>query len=192
MGTRSIEERAAKSARRAQIGRALLLALYGGTAISLAILAPNAARIIKYMDPLFEEKRDPRGRMREALLRLQRKGLVRNVNGRYLITEAGSRKISLMEAGSVGRRKKDRPWDGKWRIIMFDVWERRKSVRERLRHLLIGAGFVRLQDSVWVTPYPAEELCELVRSELKVGSGMRYVLAEAIDNEASLKRLFKL
>ena len=36
-------------------------------------------------------------------------------------------------------------WDGKWRVLIFDINERRR-LRTQLRRLLDGVGFVRLQD----------------------------------------------
>jgi phenylacetic acid degradation operon negative regulatory protein len=38
-------------------------------------------------------------------------------------------------------------WDGKWRIILLDLPERRKAERESLRYLLKKAGFVCLKNS---------------------------------------------
>ena len=45
-----------------------------------------------------------------------------------------------------------RRWDRRWRIVIFDIPERRKSVRAKLRRFMQEYGFVRLQDSVWIYP----------------------------------------
>ena len=47
-------------------------------------------------------------------------------------------------------------WDGKWRMIILDLPENRKSEREALRYLLKKAGFVCAKNSVWVSPFPFE------------------------------------
>lgn len=47
----------------------------------------------------------------------------------------------------------DKPWDGKWRIVMFDVEEVNKKVRERLRGKLKELGFGMLQKSVFISPH---------------------------------------
>lgn len=49
-------------------------------------------------------------------------------------------------------------WDNKWRIILLDLPESRKSEREALRYLLKKAGFVMLKNSAWISPYPFEHL----------------------------------
>jgi phenylacetic acid degradation operon negative regulatory protein len=50
-----------------------------------------------------------------------------------------------------------RPWDGRWRLVIFDVPETRSITRDRLRRYLQNHGFGYLQKSVWITPDPATE-----------------------------------
>jgi phenylacetic acid degradation operon negative regulatory protein len=47
-----------------------------------------------------------------------------------------------------------RPWDGQWRLVLFDVPMGQSAHRERLRRYLRGRAFGCLQDSVWITPDP--------------------------------------
>lgn len=44
-------------------------------------------------------------------------------------------------------------WDGKWRMIMFDIQELEKRKREDLRRKLKELGFGMLQESVFITPH---------------------------------------
>lgn len=46
-----------------------------------------------------------------------------------------------------------KPWDGKWRMIMFDIQELEKRKREDLRRKLKELGFGMLQESVFITPH---------------------------------------
>lgn len=48
---------------------------------------------------------------------------------------------------------KSKPWDGKWRIIVFDVPEKLRGKRDLLRRELINFGFKQLQKSVWAYPH---------------------------------------
>lgn len=50
-----------------------------------------------------------------------------------------------------------RPWDGRWRLVLFDVPEARSSARNKLRHHLRTRRFGYLQNSVWITPDPVNE-----------------------------------
>lgn len=47
----------------------------------------------------------------------------------------------------------NKPWDGKWRIVMFDVEEINKRVRNQLREKLKELGFGLLQKSVFISPH---------------------------------------
>lgn len=47
-----------------------------------------------------------------------------------------------------------RAWDGKWRLVLFDLPMDRHVQRGRLRRYLRSRGFGYLQGSVWVTPDP--------------------------------------
>jgi phenylacetic acid degradation operon negative regulatory protein len=48
----------------------------------------------------------------------------------------------------------ERDWDGMWRMVLFDVPQRRASDRVRLRRSLAMRGFGFLQNSAWITPDP--------------------------------------
>lgn len=50
-------------------------------------------------------------------------------------------------------RLQRKPWDGKWRMIMFDIQELERRKREDLRRKLRELGFGMLQESVFITPH---------------------------------------
>ena len=50
-----------------------------------------------------------------------------------------------------------REWDGRWRLVLFDVPTVQNSHRTRLRRYLRDKGFGYLQNSVWITPDSLEE-----------------------------------
>lgn len=71
-----------------------------------------------------------------------------------------------LELTSVGRGNfkrrfplfmQNRKWDGYFMIVVFDIEEKNRSVRQRLRHKLEELGFGMLQKSVWISPYHFEE-----------------------------------
>lgn len=51
-----------------------------------------------------------------------------------------------------------RRWDGRWRLVVFDVPESQPGARLRLRRLLRAHWFGCLQKSLWITPCPVDEL----------------------------------
>lgn len=46
----------------------------------------------------------------------------------------------------------DAGWDGRWRVVIFDIPEIDKKSREYLRWKLISLGFGKLQKSVYISP----------------------------------------
>jgi phenylacetic acid degradation operon negative regulatory protein len=50
-----------------------------------------------------------------------------------------------------------RQWDGRWRLVLFDVPTAQNTHRARLRRYLRDKGFGYLQNSVWITPDSVEE-----------------------------------
>lgn len=85
----------------------------------------------------------------KALQRLRVAGFVELVADKEFIlrlTDRGRERAILAQLQSSGGK-----WDGKWRIVIFDVPEKRRSVRDLLRHNLKSWGFNPWQQSVWVT-----------------------------------------
>jgi phenylacetic acid degradation operon negative regulatory protein len=56
-----------------------------------------------------------------------------------------------------------RPWDGRWRLVIFDLPTTQNTERSRLRRYLRDKGFGYLQNSVWITPDPLDEQAKTLR-----------------------------
>ncbi len=56
-----------------------------------------------------------------------------------------------------------RPWDGRWRLVLFDLPTSQSTQRSRLRRYLRERGFGFLQNSVWTTPDPLDDEIRLLR-----------------------------
>ncbi|MCI0557327.1 MAG: hypothetical protein MN733_02450, partial [Nitrososphaera sp.] len=79
-----------------------------------------------------------------------------------------------------------------WRVLIFDVPEYRKKIRETIRHSLRMIGFVRLQDSVWVYPYDCEDFVALLKADLKIGKDVLYLIVQEMEGDTHLKQIFDL
>jgi len=67
-----------------------------------------------------------------------------------LVSKAGSffnEKISLKELA-----KKE--WDGLWRLVIFDIKEVDRKIRDQLRTKLRKLGFAMWQESIYISPHP--------------------------------------
>ncbi len=77
---------------------------------------------------------------------------------------------------SVGKKKIERDfplltiqntkWDRKWRIVIFDIEEVSRPIRERLRYKLREVGFGLLQKSVFISPHDiAKDFTEFIEAQ---------------------------
>jgi len=74
-------------------------------------------------------------------------------------------------------------WDGFWRIIILDLPEERKSERESLRYLLKKANFVCIKNTVWISPYPYENLFTNIKKDLNLSTEMMIIVTDKLDQE---------
>lgn len=170
------------------------LVLTGG--LSVALVAPKTLTLLKKLDRAAANRKNLYRRITQAITDLENAGLVKTSGERghrkVILTEKGNKAIETIYASEY-RIPEPVFWDGKWRVVMFDIREKRRRVRAQLRSLLFGAGFLRLQDSVWVHPYPCDEFIGLVRAHLKSGTGeMLSFVAEALESDKKLREHFRL
>lgn len=64
--------------------------------------------------------------------------------------------------------KNSNSWDKKWRLVMFDIPENQRAVRDRLRRSLNNLSLGILQASVWISPVDVSEKIEKIKDRLKL------------------------
>ncbi len=188
-----IEKKVRAKVRRTRINSAIISTLAGAGVLAVALMAPNALQILKQFG-----LKNPNQRKQSVA-----KSLERLIERGYIKMEGsgGSRKVSLTPKGEKfaallgeGRLvpKQPKRWDEKWRMLIFDIPERRKRLREIVRMHLIEFGFERIQDSVWVYPHDCEDMITLLKIEYGIGKDVLYIVADVIENDFALRRHFNL
>jgi DNA-binding transcriptional regulator PaaX len=136
---------------------------------------------------------NPAYALTRSLKGLREQGLIENVssgqNDYARLTKEGKKKATSLKIQGESSVLDPR-WDGKWRIILLDLPESRKSERESLRYLLKKAGFVALKNSAWISPYPFENIFIDIKNELSLTTELMIIVTEFIDEETK-KTLFK-
>ena len=185
-----------KRARREKIQNKVLIILTRLTTQSSSLAFAPEAVLIKKLGLNDGQKWKPSYQIRQALRRLEKKGLVKyQRTGRGWaahLSPQGERVAGRLDAAERISIKKPKRWDGRWRIVVFDIWERRRAKRDRLRHLLQKAGFYKIQNSVWVHPYDCEELVAFLRADMHLGQGVLYIIADGIENDFQIRKHFNL
>ena len=112
----------------------------------------------------------------------------------------GSVVISLTEKGklralNIRFRKlsgRHEPWDGKWRMIAFDIPDDHRKGRDALRYRMQSGGFHELQESLFLYPYDCEKEIRDFINLFKLEKYVRFAVLESVDNEDYFKKVFKL
>lgn len=115
-----------------------------------------------------------------ALKRLRENGLVELISDKELVfrlTEQGREKAVLASL-----QIEDEKWDGRYRVVIFDIPEKRRIARDLLRSNLKSWGFTPWQKSVWVTK---KNCTKLLREYIKKIGMQDWVMVLESDNIGS-------
>ena len=190
MGNLEIE--AKKEIRATKIQKAVLQTIATAGLLSMALLAPNALQALKIFGLNKKTKINRERSINISRERLIEKGLVKySENGMLYLTSEGKKRLEQIERIEF-KVKIPKKWDGKWRVLIFDIKERKRLIRDKIRVTLNFIGFIRLQNSVWVYPYDCEDLITLLKADFGVGREVLYIIADKIENDKVLRNHFKL
>jgi DNA-binding transcriptional regulator PaaX len=136
----------------------------------------HAKQLKQTVDSLYKSKLVSRTEHKDGLVTLV---LTDHGRKRALRYHLGTLKVPVMKK-----------WDGKWRIVMYDVPEEMRSLRLELYHTLRTLGFVELQHSVFAHPYECANEIEFLIETYNARKYVRRMLVEEIDISETLKKAF--
>ncbi len=181
-----------------KIAKIILSTVAVAGVLAVATVAPNALRAIDLLYDKRKKKYDvykKRYYIKTAVGKLKERGLIkfeaRDGKNFIRLTEKGKQELLRYQLQEVVIQKPNR-WDKKWRVIIFDIKEYKRRVRDELRRELINLGFVKLQNSVWVYPYECEDVIIMLKSYFNIGKDVLYMTVEKIENDKWLKKEFVL
>lgn len=173
----------------------LLGILKTGAVIGLAVFAPGVLKIFKnYKKGNYWNQYFPSS-MEKVISRLYRRGYVKvkYIKGKPVVTITDKGKTEVLKYDldklEIGPSKN---WDGKWRIVIFDIEEKYKNIRNLIRNKLHQIGFFQFQESVFIFPYPCEKEIKFLREVLEVPHSIKLIRADRIENDAELRKIFHL
>lgn len=164
---------------------ALLIALLStGNALSYVLGSPYSLQKVWTGNP---------SSFRSILYQLEKRGVIHmedKNNKRFIkLTKKGQLEALLQKAKLNSLPK---GWDGKWRLIMFDIPEASHSARDKFRGLLRSNKFKLLQGSLYVSPYSLnQEAIEFLKSS-GLMQFIRIAKVEKFDDDKDLRKHFKL
>lgn len=172
----------------------ILLLLWSGLAIGLSGSPKTTWRVIRAVHK--EWKEIDRKALNQSIGTLYDSGLVTvrtdNDGSKILTLSDEGKKRAIGYALKNLTIKHPARWDNHWRIVMFDIPEELRRARNSFRFQMQRLGFIELQKSVFIHPYPCGEEIKYLSDFYHVRKFVRLVVAMSVDNEQKLKRSFGL
>lgn len=176
------------------VQKKILLLLWGGLVLGLSGSPRAYFRILKGIAKEWEYIN--RQTLQKAVRRLYYSKLLEekyNADGSItlILTDEGKKKVLTYKIGEM-KIEKPTNWDKKWRVVLFDIPEKRKRTRDALRCHLKNLGFYEFQKSVFIYPYDCKNEIDYIIEFYNLRKFVRFIVADSLDNELHLKSHFKI
>ena len=129
-----------------------------------------------------------KGNLGQIIKRLEKQDLISIEGGnnqtKILITEKGNQRLLQYDYENLSFKSKK--LDGKWRVVVFDIPENRKRNRDAFSRKLTQLGFIRLQDSVFATPYNCKNEVDFLCHYLLISDFVTLLVVDKIDRGEKL------
>lgn len=180
----------------------ILLITAVGAFIAGSLILPGLPRILQgkklNFEGFFDEGEwgefDER-RLKQKLKAMHQAKLVKiyQIGDQYAIqvTRKGKKRLLKYKLEELAIEKPEK-WDNRWRIVAYDVPKEKSRARDAVRQTLKGLGFLQLQKSVYLYPYPCEEVIEFIRELYGVGDNVTLLTVGYLEYEAAYREYFGL
>lgn len=165
-----------------------------GGAITIAATSPYFVHNLLTARKKF--KKYPKHKVSHTFHRLKSQGLI-NISNRnhqvYIsLTDEGKKKAGWLQIDKL-RIKKPKKWDGKWRLLMFDIAQMKKLFREALRGKLKEIGFLPFQKSIWICPFDCKAEIGLLKDFFGFSDEeLKLIVTDDIGDKGEWRKIFKL
>lgn len=167
----------------------VLKTIYLSAIISVAVLAPNAFQMFSLFKRRDKSRFVDSFRLKSQTKKLIRDGYIKFKNGKLVLTHKGLFELSKFKDVLI---KKPKRWDKKWRVVIFDIPDKKKKSRDLLRLHLKQVGFYQMQKSVWVYPFACSEIIKLIKDHFRLGKEIVYMIVDKIEGDHELREKFKI
>jgi phenylacetic acid degradation operon negative regulatory protein len=140
-------------------------------------------------------KKDEQAEVRLAIKDLKRYDFIaqkKNYEGSVLISLSEKGKLRALNYAFRRLETRREKWDGKWRMVSFDIPNQYTKGRKALVYRLKSGGFYELQNSFFIYPYDCEREIKMLVNLFKIEKYIIFGLLESLDNQDVLIRHFKL
>lgn len=165
-----------------------------GGMVAVAVTSPFF--IINLLKRFKKLNKYPHKKIYDTFYRLKKQGLV-NFNEKnkqiYIsLTDKGKKKAGWMQIDDL-KIKKPKKWDGRWRVLLFDIAEMKRTHREALRGKLKDLNFQLFQKSAWIIPYECDKEVGMLKSFFGLSDKeIKLIVSPNVGDDKEFKKFFKL
>jgi len=167
-----------------------------GLVLGVVLVAPNLLQITELFlekNPKYSTRYSPK-EVEKVVKKVFKdrfvKFIEKNDRQHLEITNKGKRQLIEFDIDTIEIKKQE--LDGKWRLVIFDIPEKFRLARDVLRDKLKEIGFVKVQKSVWATPYECQDEIDFIASVYEIQKYVNYCVVEKSDFSYSLRSYFKV
>lgn len=166
-------------------------------ATGFLVIATQSPYFILNLITTFKKwKKYPKKKIYNTFYQFKRRGLIvieeRNRQLYISLTPKGKKMAGIFQIDAL-KITKPKKWDGKWRILLFDIPEKIRITREAFRGKLRELGFCPLQKSAWIHPYDCEAEVELLKDFFGLSKNeLRLIIAQEIEEDRLFQKYFGL
>lgn len=146
-----------------------IIAMVGlGLLVIGSLALPNLPIAFK---PFLEEHEE--SEIQKILKRLFEKKVI-NLGGEEItLTSKGKKLFQVIHLEGIKIRK-PKHWDRVWKLVAYDIPDKKKKAREWFRQQLERLDFEMIQESLWVFPYECQEEIAVIAKDLEIADHVIY------------------
>lgn len=132
-------------------------------------------------------------RFSQEVYKLKRQKLItvyREGKDKYIeLTATGLEKLKHYQIDEI-KIEIPKIWDQKWRMVIFDVPEDKKTARDILREKLRRLGFIQLQESVFIYPFECKREMDYISENYYIKPYVKYIVADFFEGDEEIIERF--
>ena len=97
----------------------------------------------------------------------------------YEITPKGRDRVTKQKLSQLSSQL-SKPWDGRWRMVIFDIPEKHRSSRDAFRRILTELRFIQFQKSIYLHPFECTDQIKFACSILSINKFVKISISEII------------
>lgn len=180
-----------KTYKKGEIAKIILKSLVIGGAVVAVVALPGMAPVLN----LFGNDKRKNWKINRTLQQFKKQKFVKiyyKDNEEFIeITERGKKRLLRYDYEDI-KINIPKKWDKLWRIVIFDIPEKRKKARDAINIKLKELGFCSIQKSTFIFPYDCKNEIDFIGEHMFARKYINYIVAKEVENERKLKKFFNL